>query len=129
MVTQEELQQKQAEMQLRSTIRRSKQQSKNRLGKIKPRTEQVQLAATRASILTLIKGKMAQPELEGRTFAYLLNSYLQLSQKKETPTWKEFFSIPPREDDAGIIQIREPIGNGPSSEETPIRIADPNEDI
>lgn len=134
MVTDEQLALKQEEMQVRSTIRRSKQQSRNRMGKIKPRTEQEQLASTRASIQTLIKRKMAQPNTDARSFCWLLHSFLKLGKKEEIQTFKEFFSYlpPPGENDNDtVIQIREPqsdpTGSGRSSVEPTLSITDPSE--
>lgn len=133
MVTDEQLALKQEEMQVRSTIRRSKQQSRNRMGKIKPRTEQEQLASTRASIQTLIKGKMAQPETDGRTFCYLLNCYFCLKDSQKPQTWKEFFAYLPEsgEYDNGqeTIQIREPqqAGNGRSDTPPLVQLTEPTD--
>lgn len=133
MVTEDQLALKQEEMQVRSTIRRSKQMSKNRLGKIKPRAEQEQLASTRASIQTLIKGKMAQPNTDARSFCWMLDSYLRLGKKSDILTFKEFFAYlpPPGENDNGqsVIQIREPEGSGRSSAEPTLSIADPAEGL
>lgn len=135
LLTDEQLKVKQDEMQVRSTIRRSKQQSRNRLGKIKPRTEQEQLASTRASIQTLIKGKMAQPNTDARSFCWLLMAHLQLSQKKEVSTFKEFFAYlpPPGENDDSIIQIRDPnpqqVGDGRADTQAPLQLTEPTERI
>lgn len=111
LLTEEQLKLKQEEMQLRSTIRRSKQQSRNRMGKFKPRTEQEQLASTRASTKTLIGGKMAQPSTDSRSFCYLLHYRECLSRGEKPPTWKEFYSYLPEPgeyDNDQIIQIRDP---------------------
>lgn len=134
LLTDEQLKAKQDEMQVRSTIRRSKQQSRNRLGKIKPRTEQEQLASTRASIQTLIKGKMAQPNTDARSFCWLLMAHLQLSQKKEVSTFKEFFAyLPPPGENDDVIQIREPqpqqVGDGRADTPSLIQLTQPTERV
>jgi hypothetical protein len=116
MLSEEALQQRQTEMQVRSTIARSQANSKSKIGKIKPRTEQQQLATTRASILTLLKGKMAQAETDPRTFSWFLYAYTKLLKKQELPTFKEFFAYLPREEDENepeIIQIRDPFAASP----------------
>lgn len=134
LLTDEQLKAKQDEMQVRSTIRRSKQQSRNRLGKIKPRTEQEQLASTRASIQTLIKGKMAQPNTDARSFCWLLNSFLKLSKKEEVPSFKEFFAyLPSPGENDDVIQIREPqpqqVGDGRADTPSLIQLTQPTERV
>lgn len=132
MVTEDQLALKQEEMQVRSTIRRSKQMSKNRLGKIKPRTEQEQLASTRASIQTLIKGKMAQPNTDARSFCWLLMAHLKLQQKSEVPSFKEFFAyLPAPGENDEVIQIRDPqqTGNGRSDTQELVQLTQPTDSL
>lgn len=115
MIPQDKLQLNQAEMQLRSKVRRSKQHSKNRLNKTQPRSFNEQLQSTRATILTLLKSKMAQANTDSRAFCWLLAAYLKLDQKQfDIPTFKEFFAALPREEEDEPIQIRDPLAADPT---------------
>ena len=115
MLPQEVLQEKQAEARLRSSIRTSKQKSKNRLSKVKPapvpRESQLR-ETTKRGDEQLLAGYLVDVRTDARSACYLFYVRNLMKQGvKEFPTFKEFFAyVPPpeEENEPTVIQIREP---------------------